>query len=263
MKPTWIIEEKVFSDTIYNNLLSDLTAEGNPFHTIKVVPFVHEIDGETPDITIQPVVCYGSIGIQKVARKNNWRPGVWTSNAFSVTNYRDRLGNLFLNSDAKLCPIKNLDKITIQMPENDFVFIRPNLDTKEFAGEVIDRANLVTWYENMKRIGYLDEQDFNIITAKPKIILEEYRVIIVNGKIVTWSTYKKYGQAYQAGTIKTGALAVAMQATVQFNPADVFVIDIAQTDNGYKVIEYNTFNSAGLYRCNTRKIVKAINELYE
>lgn len=263
MKPTWVIEQNVFSCKLYEKLINSFKKYGNEYYEIKIIPFVHEIAGETPDITIQPVVCYGSVGIQKVAHTNKWLPGVWTSDAFSIINYRDALGDLFLNYDAKLIPIHELYKIAIQLPKNDFVFIRPNLDTKEFAGLVVDRAELTTWYENLKRIGYLDENNFNIITATPKIILDEYRVVVVGGKIITWSTYRKQGVAHQSPTAPAGALAVALRAIEKYNPADVFVIDIARVPEGYKVIEYNTFNSAGLYACNTDKIVEAINKLEE
>jgi hypothetical protein len=41
------------------------------------------------------------------------------------------------------------------------------------------------------------------------------------------------------------------------------VIDIAQVGNEYKVIEYNTFNSAGLYACDVAKIINDINKLVD
>lgn len=40
---------------------------------------------------------------------------------------------------------------------------------------------------------------------------------------------------------------------------DVYVMDIGETINGYQVIEYNTFNSAGLYMCNVGNIINSIN----
>jgi hypothetical protein len=40
----------------------------------------------------------------------------------------------------------------------------------------------------------------------------------------------------------------------------VYVCDIAQTDEGPKIIELNAFSSSGLYACDTRAIVKGVSE---
>ncbi len=48
-------------------------------------------------------------------------------------------------------------------------------------------------------------------------------------------------------------------------PAQVYVIDVAQVRQGddwtYKVIEYNSFNSAGFYACDVPAIIDAVNAL--
>lgn len=47
----------------------------------------------------------------------------------------------------------------------------------------------------------------------------------------------------------------------QFPLAQAFVIDIAETNNGFKVIEYNNMNTSGLYDCDEILLVQAINEI--
>jgi len=44
-----------------------------------------------------------------------------------------------------------------------------------------------------------------------------------------------------------------------YQPSIAFVIDIVLTNNGYKIIEINNINSAGLYDANIMKIIEAIN----
>ena len=49
-----------------------------------------------------------------------------------------------------------------------------------------------------------------------------------------------------------------MSSVDRFQPARAFVLDVADTLEGPKVIEVNNFNSAGLYACDVGKIVDAI-----
>jgi len=47
----------------------------------------------------------------------------------------------------------------------------------------------------------------------------------------------------------------------RWQPAEAFVIDIAKTYDGLKVIEINNFNSSGFYSCDVYKIVDSIERL--
>jgi len=47
-----------------------------------------------------------------------------------------------------------------------------------------------------------------------------------------------------------------------WQPADAFVLDIALTHNGYKVLEVNCLNSAGFYAADVSKLVQAIMEKF-
>ncbi len=260
MKPHWILEQNVFSERIYNDLVLALKVAGNTLSTVRVIPFVHEIDGKIPKIpTNTPVVVYGSIGSQVLAQKHNWIPGVWTGPHFNSANYKIRLGDLYLNSDGFVCKMSDLNKLQVPLG-TETIFIRPNEDTKQFAGEVLSRSSLVEWYQKLKAIGYLDDNDFDIFVAPTKFISDEYRIVVVNGQIASWSGYKKQGRTEMYGGIPSGALKTAKLAIERYQPAPVFVIDVAKTMVDYKVIEYNTFNSAGLYACNVKSVVQRINE---
>ena len=47
----------------------------------------------------------------------------------------------------------------------------------------------------------------------------------------------------------------------RWSPADAFVVDIADTAEGPKVIEINTINFAGFYKADVQKIIVAIEDL--
>lgn len=252
MKPMWILETNVFDENCFEKMISHFKFNNIPYETVRIIPFIHEIDGKIPIVNSDKVICYGSIGIQKLAQKNNWNPGVWTNENFNSSSYKN-IGDWFLNNDSQIMKISEVDT---NVSHNQF-FIKPNSDNKEFAGQVIDKEKFVSWYENMKSIGYLDDNDFDVAVCCPKAISVEYRVVVVNKKIVAGSLYKKYGIVYT----ERGWLLEFQDYIDEINwhPADVYVVDFGLSNEGWKIIEYNTFNSAGLYACNVSRIIDAIN----
>jgi hypothetical protein len=239
-----------------------------PYHTVRIIPFVHEIEGKVPEVD-GPVVVYGSIGSQKLAHKQGWTPGIFGDpKVFSESNAERNLGPLYLNWGQFKSKIKqfgeNLDAWSHLMvplgeePATEF-FIKPNTDTKEFAGTVMSFEEFKPWYENMLSIGYLEENDFWIVFSRPKKLACEWRVVVVDGKISSSSLYRQYGIVKAERHIIPEVEAVVMEAHELYQPAPVYVIDIAQWGDTYKVIEYNTFNSAGLYDCDVAKIIDDIN----
>lgn len=48
----------------------------------------------------------------------------------------------------------------------------------------------------------------------------------------------------------------------QFQLADAFVMDIAQTENGYKIVECGCINSAGFYDADLQKLIIDLENFY-
>lgn len=266
---TWILEQNVFSEKCYDQMVEHLTHRDVPFHVVKVIPFVHEIDGPAPDVS-GSVVVYGSIGVQKLARSHGWSPGVFGDAAmFSEQSARRNLDDLYLNYGLMIIKIKKLGANPGAMarvlgglsgvPLTDF-FIKPNTDTKEFAGQVIPVKEFARWYAGMLESGYLDDNDFDVAVSKPKTLGCEWRVVVVDGKISSASLYRQYQRVMPERHILPEVEALVMEAHRRYAPAPVYVIDVAQVGDDFKVIEYNTFNSAGLYECDVAKIIDDINE---
>jgi hypothetical protein len=259
--PTWILETNVFAEVCFNQMVEHFKKTNIPYHTVRVIPFVHEIDGKVPQIQ-GPCVVYGSIGVQKLARKHGWYPGVFNDpETFTYTNYRDQLGDLFLNPDAACMKLSEVWDYVVQGELDDF-FIKPNSDNKEFAGTVLPFEDFGKWVKNMRDIGYLEENDFDVVVAEPKKLGCEWRVV-VGDEISSCSIYRQYGKVMPELHIIPEVEELVAEAHSRFVPAPAYVIDIAQVGNEYKVIEYNTFNSAGLYACDVAKIINDINKLVD
>ena len=254
----WILEENVFSEKCFDEMIVVLEKKAIPYARIKVIPFVHEIDGRKPPKYDGPTVVYGSLGVQKVADKEGWVPGVFGSEEnFRMDVYRDKLGDLFLNADLEYMMISDVEHY-MTLTGMERIFIKPRGDMKEFAGIVLDRSHFSDWYENMKSIGYLDGNDFEVVVCEPKSLGCEWRLVVVDGSIVASSLYRQYQQVMAEEHWHRPVNDVVYEAMEKFQPAPVYIIDVAQYGDEYKVIEYNTFNSAGFYDCNVEAIIDAV-----
>lgn len=257
-KPTWILESNVFAEVCFDEMLAHLKENGFPHHVVRIIPFVHEIEGKTPQIE-GPCVVYGSIGVQKLAAKHGWTPGVFPIP--TEVEAQEALGDLYLNGDA--VRMKMSEVSAYLAGRTGTIFIKPDTDTKEFAGSVFATEAFDQWYAGMLDSGYLDGNDFPVVVSAPKKLGCEWRVVVVDGKIVTSSLYRQYQMVKAERNIIPEVEAIVMEAHARFVPADAYVIDIAQVGDEYKVIEYNTLNSAGLYDCDARAVIDAVSAFVE
>ena len=51
----------------------------------------------------------------------------------------------------------------------------------------------------------------------------------------------------------------AIEYSKLYQPADLFVMDLAETDSGIKIVEYNCWNASGVYKCNLRDLLFRVN----
>lgn len=243
-------------------MLSWLKENGVPYHQIRIIPFIHEVDGRVPEIS-GTVITYGSIGSQKLAERMGWKPGVFTGSEINETELQSRFGSMYLNSDARVCKFRDLPST---VSNNDEVFIKPNTDTKEFAGTVIEATKMREWIDSMMSSGYLEESFLNaeVLVSEPKKIGCEWRLIIVDRQIAAYSVYRQYGIVKPEIWMPKEVENFANKAISVYSPLDVYVLDICQIEDGsYKVIEMNTFNSSGWYDCDVSKVMKSVSEFVE
>lgn len=99
------------------------------------------------------------------------------------------------------------------------------------------------------------------MTASLKEIYAEYRFFIVDKKIVTGSLYKRGNIIIHDTNIDNKIIEFTQKMVDLWQPARAFVLDIADTPDGLKVIEINNFNSAGYYACDISCIVQAIENM--
>ena len=98
--------------------------------------------------------------------------------------------------------------------------------------------------------------------APTKEIYSEYRFYVVNKKVITGSLYKEGTRVHRKLCIDQDIIGYVKKVVEIWQPDIAFVMDIANTPNGYKIIEINSLNSSGFYDCEMDKVVDALEELF-
>lgn len=193
---------------------------------------------------------YGSKTFAKIAKDMKLEPGSFMTEQFEFEVFQRALGNELLNNEIITGELATLYPIA-----KDF-FIRPIGNTKLFTGMTVTKRDFLDWQEqeNKDDSSYIGQ---TLMMAPLQIIKVEYRFFVVDQKVITGSSYKVNCSRKPSATI----MRYTEQIVYKFPLAKAFVIDIAETEKGLKVVEYNNINTSGLYGCDEVAIVHAINAL--
>jgi hypothetical protein len=204
----------------------------------------------------------GSYSMRHSAKKFNWYPGVFDLEPFTFEVQLGFWGSHMLNSGAIVKPFGEvmLDDFTY-----DEMFIRPIHDSKVFAGRLIHKQDFFEW---KVKVCVLEEDDGSSLrkdtlvqVCRPKKIFSEHRFWVVKGKIISSSTYKLgHKVVYQSLPRDNMYEKFAIERVKEWQPHDAFVIDIADTEEGLKIVEINTLNACGFYACDISRLVQALEE---
>lgn len=253
----WVLQQNLLNEQTLAELQNQLAKRQIPFTTVKLIPFLNAL---SPDIQIddKAVFTYGSTGLGHVSKSKNWRPGYFDEN-LDYPLYQKYFDKEMLNFDAVSSPMGDVEK------KWERFFLRPASDSKQFAGEVM------TWeqFEDFRNGVRLVEEDDGVtltlkdvvVMAPCKEILAEYRFFVFDGEVVTGSRYKIGDRVQSSTEVPSDIYYYASQQVVRWQPNRAFAIDIAQTNQGPKIIELNSANSAGFYACDIGKIVEAVERL--
>ena len=252
----WVIQENMFREKSVERLAETLSRLETPHTTVKVIPFG---GGLVPEIEVPgPVVVVGSMSLSRHAVKMGWTPGAWmNADRFGYEAYIEAFGDHMLNHDARV--LRFAEALDHDM---ETFFIRPDDDEKLFAGTIMDRDEFAEW---QARIASADStrtvtSNTKVIVSPLKTILSETRFIVVDGEVVTGSLYKRGGRILYDGRFSPTVETFARRQAQVWTPDRVCVLDIAETDKGMRIVEFNNFNSAGWYECDVQRVVEAIND---
>lgn len=255
----WILQDNLFSEDAYVLLIETLQRFDISHSVHKIIPFVGELI-PAPVLDTTNVICMGAYSMRHAAKANNWSPGVFDLEPFNFEVQMAHWGKHMLNHDAV---VSRFEDANFDWPE---AFVRPIEDSKVFAGAVMDRDDFYDWKRKVVVLehdyGNTLSKDTLIQVCRPKAIYSEHRFFVVNGEIITGSTYKLGWKVHYQPVADVRFQRFAEDRIAEWKPLSSFVIDICECEEGLKIVEINTLNSSGFYACDIQKLVMALETSY-
>lgn len=269
----WVLQTDFYSEPGYCRLVDGIERLGLPLVLVKPVPFTHRLlpaaaDTSTSSIAVEqmpeaeidanrPIIPMGSYTLARIGQERGWRPGAMLEN-LDYTTWSTAWGvQRLLNPNAQVCRFQdaNFDEET--------AFIRPVEDSKSFSGRVFERGEWRGWKARVLANSQPSDplnHDTEVLIAAPVAIYTETRCWVVGGELVTVSGYRRGKQVAYTPGADDEVLSFAAECIASWTPNPAFVLDIAQTPDGCRIVEVNCLNAAGFYAADTLKLICALEE---
>tara|TARA_B100000700_G_C15059942_1_gene865102 strand:+ start:5581 stop:6444 length:864 start_codon:yes stop_codon:yes gene_type:complete len=137
------------------------------------------------------------------------------------------------------------------------MFVKPTTDLKAFNGSFLNANE--TFNELMNRTQKNESLNYNkidVLFSNTKKIYSEYRFVVIDGEVISGSRYIKEGQVKPNSFVPDNIMRTAKEYALLYQPSNIFVMDIADTEDGYEIMEYNCFNCSGMYMIDRKKVYK-------
>lgn len=251
----YVVQENVFRETNYNNLIIALDRLALPYEIVQVFPFIDTMKIETKRKDVFP---FGSLKMARISTELGWKPGSQMNANHDYLVYKDFYKENLLNWDSKIY------KFGDEFFSKEIFFVRPTKDTKVFTGRVFDMEEWEEFREFSLTNGYSTLLDVNteIQVSTVKKIQQEIRFWIVKGEIVTASQYRLGTRLVLSENVDQSAYDFCKKMIKLFQLNDAFVMDVCLSDNKYKIVECGCINCAGFYKADMQKLIMKIEESF-
>ncbi|MFN8610169.1 MAG: ATP-grasp domain-containing protein [Vulcanimicrobiota bacterium] len=254
----WAIQSNLVNQADLDRLLRACAEQGRPAVTFTTVPF----SNQPPDLDDrQPTVFYGSTGcMSNIWECQRWQPGVFFDpEHFSFPAWSSAYDADCLNAGARQTTLAQL--VDLDFPSDELLFLRPIHDDKSFAGEVMTFGEIQHWVKGLDQT--VLSPDCPILVAEPVGIAHEWRLFLVNGRYSTGSHYRTRQRLDVYPEVPPSVTSFAEGLAARWQPAPVFVLDVAQSGERLYLVEINCFNSAGFYASDVSRLVADVSSFWE
>jgi len=259
----FLIMDKYFNEDGFR-IMKEYMVQNNISHTsVKPVPFINmfvpeDVD-DYSDATYEkyfdksiPTMSFGSYALAQQLIEEGYTPGGFINENLNIeVQMREWGSENFLNGNGIFTTMGE-----IKNPGWNNIFIRPVHDTKVMVARVIEQLNFNQEVDAF--FSFYGDPEFEVLLAEAQEIISEYRLFIVKGKVVSHSLYKVRGNFCTNKVVPQEIIDKAEELCTKWVPADAFVMDFAETSEGFKVLEVNNINCAGFYECEIPPIVEAM-----
>jgi len=204
---------------------------------------------------------WGSLGAayeQRVAAA--FRPGaIGDPDEFLFSRVHRQLGSLLANRDlvftsaSRLVADPGRELAALGSPPR--VFVRPDSALKPFSGRVVDLDQLDL--AALDHGTYHDDAELAVVVSSAKPIGREWRFVIAGGEVVAGCEYEASRRGLP-GAVPEPPRALAREvASCRWQPAPLYVADVAEVAGALALVELNPFSGADLYDCEPDAVVLA------
>ena len=228
---------------------------------VEIMPFIDQLP--TIGYNSKHTIFYGSTTLGELVKNNEKIKAGFFFNeaAFSIENYIKRWREHMLNFGASITTIRQLIN-EVHEPDK-LLFVRPDNDSKSFSGEVIKFSEVKDWYNKLiSSDSRMLTTDSKIIVSEPYNLRHEWRLWIVNKKVIASSKYREEFRLKKERGCPESVVKFAEDRCLEYTPHDIFVMDICQTGDEFYIIECGCMNSAGFYASDIGAIVENVTEYF-
>ncbi len=260
MKTTWFVQTNM-SESYWSSLKTACEEVGRDFVGFTLIPFSHEIVGIDP---VDPFVLMGSTTLHTIGVDSlKFNKGLFFDyESFKPSTYLKHHSSNMLNDDLAVTLIKDVKNLGHKYSPDSEIFIRSNNDSKQISGGTCVFQDLLDISKNTEEFylaGDLMSPDSEVCIASVKDIISEYRLVFIEDNLISCSQYRPEPDSFVEEDVKT----FAKECAKKWTPNAVCVMDVARTGTGLKIIEFNSFNGSGFYKCNLANIIQDVSNYKE
>jgi hypothetical protein len=267
MKPIWLIEAGVYGTEVAP-LVDEIRRQGI---TAAILPHRTLVRGPLPMVAGRPlerddcVLGYGTFPFaRQIQLHHKWAPGAWCNSAnLDCATYYAHFGPFLLNWEYAILPgveaIRQQDWLYRVFGERGQVFVRPTGCQKLFPGRCVPRDDFSTALAPTRY-----DPATLVVIARPRPVLREWRLVVVDGQVVAASQYAENGVlSLEAGCPeRVKEFAQSVLHLVKWRPDPAFMMDVGLTEwDNCKLVELNSFSGSWLYQCDLAAVVAAAGDL--
>ena len=241
MKPIWAIQKFAVNDDDSKGMIDAITSLGLEYRILEIPPFSYDIPINPIDYD-GPVIPYGGTKfIDSIKGHNGWF--CVFNNNFKYSVAVKELGSRMFNSDGQFMKMRDFSPSLF--PNQKHLFIRPDKDIKEFAGNVVEPKDFMKWRTQIFEKGWGVSEATDILVAPASRIDEEWRIYVVGNQIIDGSRYRKDRYQCIDHEIPDNVFDYVRETIKIWQPAPFFVIDVCRVSDGLNILEIGDLHSAG------------------
>jgi hypothetical protein len=261
-RTTWVLESDVFPNS--HTVLRDAIHHAG--HRFVDWDDAWWSDGLPRGLGDAVTIFHGSLGnAAAIEAKLDWSPGSYCDvSTFRCSAWYDASRSWLLHSDWRSLSaaafVASAQSVAASLDSPDRIFVRPDSPLKPFSGRVVDPSSVTL--ASLDHGFYFDDETLPVIVAPIRDVGCEWRFVVVRSTVVAGSAYDASTRSAVADSSHSTAWSFADTVASSLPaPAQVYVLDVCESDGDLRLLELNPFGGADLYACDASTVVRDVSEV--